>query len=147
MLSVAVRYGVRPHAMRRVASLPFSSERQLMATTQVDPDAGREVLMVKGAVERVLDLCTRQMAADGTSGPLDAQAVLAVAERLAGRGMRVLATAVDREPDDGALERLADGGQRRGARPHRVAGDARPAPGDRAGGGDHLPYGGARTSR
>lgn len=110
MLSVAVRYGVRPHAMRRVASLPFSSERQLMATTQVDPDAGGEVLMVKGAVERVLDLCTRQMAADGTSAPLDAHAVLAVAERLAGRGMRVLATAVDREPDDGALEHLADGG-------------------------------------
>ena len=38
-------------------------------------------------------------------------------------------------------------GQRRGARPHRAAGDARPAPGDRAGGGDHLSYGGARTSR
>jgi cation-transporting ATPase F len=109
MLSVAVRCGVRPHALRRVATLPFSSERQLMATTQVDPDTGREVLMVKGAAERVLAQCGHQMSPDGTVGPLDVDAVLAAAERLAAAGMRVLATAVDRDPGEGVLDRLEEG--------------------------------------
>ncbi len=109
MLAVAGAGGVRPHALRRVDTLPFSSERQYMATTQLD-HAGREVVMVKGAVERVLELCDRQLTGDGSPAPLDDPAVLAAAERLAGQGMRVLATAVDRSPRQEALDSLGAAG-------------------------------------
>ena len=61
----------------RVATIPFSSERQYMAalhrdTTQQPPG---HVVLVKGAVERMLDLCGGQMDADGTVGSLDRDGV------------------------------------------------------------------------
>ncbi|MDP3891109.1 HAD-IC family P-type ATPase, partial [Nocardioides sp.] len=81
----------------RLATIPFSSERQYMATlhqdaTRADPET--QVLLVKGAVERTLELCSRQMHADGSTGALDRAAVLHAADELAGQGLRVLATAV-----------------------------------------------------
>ncbi len=62
--------------------------------------------MVKGAVERVLDLCADQMNADGATSPLDEVAVLAAAERLAAQGMRVLAMAVHQDPGQDPLDHL-----------------------------------------
>jgi cation-transporting ATPase F len=112
MLTVAQKCGIEPHALPRVNTVPFSSDRQYMATTQLEPETGREVLMVKGAVERVLDVCDRQLVGDGSTQPLDDESVLAAAERLAGQGMRVLATAVDRAPDPEALDRLVAGSHR-----------------------------------
>jgi cation-transporting ATPase F len=82
----------------REAAVPFSSERQYMVTQHLDPATGDRIVMVKGAVERVLDLCTGQLRADGGVEPLDPEAVRAAVEELAGRGMRVLATAVGRGP-------------------------------------------------
>ena len=113
MLTVAQRFDVSPHALRRLDTVPFSSERRYMATTQVDPASGREALMAKGAVERVLDLCADQMDADGTTSPLDEVAVLAAAERLAAQGMRVLATAVHQDPGQDPLSRLGTSDERR----------------------------------
>ncbi|WP_431880239.1 HAD-IC family P-type ATPase [Micromonospora marina] len=78
----------------RSATIPFSSERQYMATLHGERDSGREVVLVKGSVERVLSMCRTEMGADGHRRPLDAEAVLRSAEILAGRGLRVLATAV-----------------------------------------------------
>ena len=103
MLTVAVRAGVTPHELPRVRSMPFSSERQLMATSHVTPDRG-EVVLVKGAVERLLELAVEQMAADGSLQPLDEARVHAAAEELAAQGMRVLATAVDLRPREGLSE-------------------------------------------
>ena len=79
-----------------------------MATLHRDatPDRTGHVVLVKGAVERMLDLCSAQLDADGTVRPLDRDAVLRAADDLAGRGLRVLATAIaTAEPDDGAPER------------------------------------------
>ena len=88
----------------RLATVPFSSERQYMATLHHDTTTGdgrRHVVLVKGAVERVLDVCDAQMDADGSLHSLDRGAALAAAAELAGRGLRVLATAVRRAvPDD-----------------------------------------------
>jgi cation-transporting ATPase F len=81
----------------RVATIPFSSERQYMATLHRNttaPHPAGYVVLVKGAVERVLDLCGAQLETDGTVGSLDCVAVLCAADDLAGRGMRVLATAM-----------------------------------------------------
>jgi Ca2+-transporting ATPase len=68
----------------RVAELPFDSERKCMTTVHRDP-AGGFVAFTKGAVEAVL-VCARDV-----RPPL-----LAVAERMATDGLRVLAVAVRR---------------------------------------------------
>ncbi len=109
MLTVARRFGVAAHGLRRVDTIPFSSERQYMATVQFDPAIDVDVLMVKGGVERVLDRCRRQMNADGSTALLDPDAVLGAADRLARQGMRVLATAVAQDPGPQALEELVAG--------------------------------------
>ncbi|MGZ5400706.1 MAG: cation-translocating P-type ATPase, partial [Nocardioides sp.] len=103
MLTVAARHGVPPHTMPRVETSPFTSERMLMATSHLDPDTGRTLVFAKGAVERILELCTAQLARDGTVEPLDTAAVLAATDRLSADGMRVLATAVDTDARPGAL--------------------------------------------
>ena len=109
MLVVARRYGITPHALPRTGSVPFTSERQYMATVNTDPATGQQVLLVKGGVERVLARCAAQMSGDGSSRPLEEDAVHAAAERLAAGGMRVLATAVAFDPGPDALEDLAAG--------------------------------------
>ncbi len=85
----------------RLATIPFSSDRQYMATLHRDLTAGpseNQVVLVKGAVERVLDLCAGQLRADGSTGPVDRAAVLRTADDLAGHGLRVLATATGTVP-------------------------------------------------
>jgi cation-transporting ATPase F len=97
MLVVAAKAGITgadlARRLPRVATVPFSSERQYMATLHRGRDAGGHVVLAKGAVERIVASCTGQMGADGGVRPLDAEAVLAAADRLAGGGLRVLATA------------------------------------------------------
>jgi cation-transporting P-type ATPase F len=100
MLVVAAKAGLGADRVEglfpRVATIPFSSERQYMATLHRDTTAhpAGHLVLAKGAVERVLDLCGAQMHADGTIHPLDRAAVLRAADDLAGRGLRVLATAM-----------------------------------------------------
>lgn len=77
----------------RLAAIPFSSERQFMAT--LHPDGGSDhVVLVKGSVERMLELCSTQMGADGAPRRLDRAVVMQAAEMLSGKGLRVLATGV-----------------------------------------------------
>jgi magnesium-transporting ATPase (P-type) len=77
----------------RLDAIPFESERQFMATLHRTGSGCESVIYLKGAVEKVLRLSDRMLAADGTEQPFEAQAVLAQAERFAGRGLRVLAFA------------------------------------------------------
>ncbi|HVM24676.1 MAG TPA: HAD-IC family P-type ATPase, partial [Candidatus Limnocylindrales bacterium] len=74
----------------RVGEIPFESERRWAATFHRDEegDLGHFVA-VKGAPERVLELCD----ADLNDGPLDRDGILAAAEEMAARGLRVLAMA------------------------------------------------------
>ncbi len=92
--------------LRRVAAIPFSSERQYMATLHVD-DRGDHVVLVKGSVERVLGMCRTEMAADGSLRPVNHRAALAAADRLAAAGLRVLACGV--ATDRMIRTRFADG--------------------------------------
>lgn len=97
MLVAATKAGVTAESLGngqlRVAAIPFSSERQYMATLhRCGPD--EHVVLVKGAVERVLELCGSQMSAVGSQQPIDGPVVLQAVEQLAGQGFRVLATAV-----------------------------------------------------
>jgi cation-transporting ATPase F len=92
----------------RAASIPFSSERQCMATLHRNRHTAEHIALVKGAVERVVELCDAQLAADGSVQPIDRRGVLHAAEDLAGRGLRVLATAVRPaiDPDEFADDML-----------------------------------------
>ncbi|MGB5150051.1 MAG: cation-transporting P-type ATPase [Mycobacterium sp.] len=77
----------------RQAAIPFSSERQFMATLHGDGGSDH-VVLVKGSVERMLELCSTQMGTDGAPRWLDRAEVMRAAEMLSARGLRVLATGV-----------------------------------------------------
>lgn len=105
MVVAALKAGVAVEVTRtlpRVATIPFDSRRQYMATLHRQSSDGRHVALAKGATERVVELCSGWMRADGTVEPMDRAAVDAAVDVLARRGLRVLATAVSLEadPDD-----------------------------------------------
>ncbi|WP_085318316.1 cation-translocating P-type ATPase [Derxia lacustris] len=101
------------HAHPRRDELPFDSARQSMATLHRLEDAPQ--LLAKGALEKLLPACARQLAADGSAVPLDAaahDAIQLAAARMTGDGLRVLAFAQRAWPEadaaplaDAALER------------------------------------------
>jgi cation-transporting ATPase F len=76
-------------------SLPFTHERQYSAShhrKDTSPDQG--ILLVKGSLERILELCTGQMGTDGSITALEPSQAFGEADQLAGRGLRIIATAV-----------------------------------------------------
>ncbi len=97
LLVAARKGGLDPDHMTteclRVDAIPFESERQFMATLHRSGRSREVTIYLKGAVEKVLRLCDRTLAADGTEPPFDPRPVLAHAEAFAGRGLRVLAFA------------------------------------------------------
>jgi len=80
----------------RLDVIPFESDRQYMATLHADEAAGANRIFVKGAVEKVIELCRCEAGADGADSPLNRDAVLRNTEALAARGYRVLAFAEGR---------------------------------------------------
>ncbi|MGY1712422.1 HAD-IC family P-type ATPase [Geodermatophilus sp. SYSU D00758] len=95
LLVSAEKAGLDPAAQRavlpRVDAIPFDSDRRWMATLHADGD-GRVVAYVKGAVERLLDMAVDELRADGSTAPVDADAVHRVTGELSGQALRVLAT-------------------------------------------------------
>ncbi|WP_034637785.1 cation-translocating P-type ATPase [Desulfovibrio cuneatus] len=79
-------------AWSRMNAIPFESDHKFMATVNSSP-LGGNVLFVKGAPEVVLQHCTLQQLADGTSTPLNTAHFVQAAEAMAARGERVLALA------------------------------------------------------
>ncbi|MDO9611151.1 MAG: cation-transporting P-type ATPase [Serpentinimonas sp.] len=74
----------------RLDALPFESQHQYMATLH---GGAQPVVYMKGAAEAVLARCDRAIDAEGSSQPLDADAVQAEVEAMARLGLRVLAFA------------------------------------------------------
>ncbi len=102
MILAARRLGIDPPELPRLRTLPFSSARQYMATMHSAGD-GANLVFVKGAVERVLERCDRQLDSAGQEVPIDAAAVVRAADLLAAQGMRVLATAYAGDVESGDL--------------------------------------------
>lgn len=72
--------------------IPFESDRQYMAT--LHDHKGRRLVFVKGAPERVLEMCDAMLAGEAmVTVPLDRASVLQESHRLASQGLRVLAMA------------------------------------------------------
>jgi len=99
----AVKAGLQPEkeraAYRQLALIPFESDRGYMAT--LHEHGGEKLIFVKGAPERILELCTTCMAKDS----LRTQEILRTSTLFATEGMRVLAMAYRKAPDD--LQSLA----------------------------------------
>ena len=83
-------------ACRRVDIIPFESEHKFMATLNEDA-AGKQMLLVKGAPEIILEHCDRQQA--GEPAPIQREYWLQMSDKLAAQGERVLAMAWQQQPD------------------------------------------------
>lgn len=95
----------------RLDEIPFDTQHRFMATLNHDHH-GHTVVYVKGAPERLLDMCHRVVSADGSTAALARQGWENVIADLASGGLRVLALA--RKPVDGgqntlAVEEVGDG--------------------------------------
>jgi Ca2+-transporting ATPase len=77
-------------ASPQLDSIPFESERRFAAT--LNETEGGKLAFVKGAPEKVLDMCSR-MAASGSDSSLDANMISRQSRFLANEGYRVLAVA------------------------------------------------------
>ncbi len=92
--------GADPSALARsfprVAEIAFDSARKRMTT--LHRDDGGVVALTKGAPETVVVRCTTVLTASGPE-PIDRDNWLAEAERMAARGLRVLALAEKRFPE------------------------------------------------
>ena len=84
----------------RLDTLPFESEHQYMATLHRSGADGGRIILLKGAVERVLARCTDRMDPSGAGGPFDAEKIAGEAEAMAMDGLRVLAFASRSAPAD-----------------------------------------------
>lgn len=85
----------------RIDSIPFESDYQYMATLNHAEDGGRRIYM-KGSTESVVRRCSTVMGPDGAPQPIDPDHLFLQAERMASRGLRVLAFACK----PAALDRL-----------------------------------------
>ena len=92
LLALAARAGMEAEASRaqypRLDEIPFDAQHRYMATLHGCPD-GRAMLMVKGAPERVLSMCSQQFTAVGVV-PLDAAYWQEAIDRAGSAGERVL---------------------------------------------------------
>lgn len=81
----------------RIDVIPFESDHKYMASLHRDHQ-GAEVIYLKGAPERLLDLCERQLTSSGTE-PLDRRFWDEAMDNIANQGQRLLALAArDAEP-------------------------------------------------
>jgi potassium/sodium efflux P-type ATPase len=95
ILTVGLKAGLDPdakqRALPRIDLIPFASELRFMATLHHD-HAGRGVIYLKGAPERVLEMCRYQSHGRGNQ-PLDLDYWQGCTEKMAAQGQRVVAVA------------------------------------------------------
>ncbi|WP_240725070.1 cation-translocating P-type ATPase [Mangrovimicrobium sediminis] len=82
---------ITAEGLHRLEEIPFDSATKYMAILVRDGDAHR--VLVKGAPEVVVAMCSTQLDASGESQPLDAQQALSVAGSFAKQALRTLAVA------------------------------------------------------
>ena len=77
----------------RIDSIPFDASYRFMATLHHDRD-GQAFVFVKGAPEKILQMCASQQGDDGRIDPIDRDDWLTQADAIAASGQRVLALAM-----------------------------------------------------
>lgn len=101
LLEAARRMGLDPPTERErwpvLEEIPFEPERRYSASLRRRDD--RHYVFVKGAPERVLEMC-RDMATESGRAPLDTRRIGEILASMASRGLRVLAMAYGDRPGD-----------------------------------------------
>ena len=90
----------------RLDSIPFESQHRFMATSHRDAD-GQPWIFVKGAPERMLDICAFERTDQGER-PLDVDTWRRMANDTAARGLRLLGLACKRAAPAGSQLAFAD---------------------------------------
>lgn len=107
LVTLAMKAGFEPENIRaewaRVDEIPFDAQHRFMATLNHVP-YGQKVVLVKGAPERLLEMCTMQAGEDGEV-PLDPQHWTGRIAEAAAEGERILAFAMKPAPE--SAERLS----------------------------------------
>ncbi len=115
LLVVAAKAGVEREEVARqfprLDTLPFESEHRYMATLHAldthqdsgsggSPEADRNgrLIYVKGALEKILARCHRQLTLEGNEEQLEPERIEALARKMAEQGLRVLAFAKKNAP-------------------------------------------------
>ena len=97
LITAAGKAGLTPEKtgadMPRLDEIPFESERQFMATLHRRKEGGKNILYIKGAVEKILDACADAMGSEGGKTAVDKEGLLAQVDAMAHEGLRVLALA------------------------------------------------------
>lgn len=88
----------------RADEIPFDAQYRFMATLNHDHHR-HGVVYVKGAPERILEMCASMVADDGETSPLDREEWTSAVSELASEGLRVLALA--RRPAETSQNTLA----------------------------------------
>lgn len=95
LATLALKCGLAPLTLQaelpRSDAIPFESEHRFMATLHHD-HSGHGVIYLKGAPERLLEICSKQRTGDGDQ-PLDPDFWRRQATDLAAHGLRLLAIA------------------------------------------------------
>jgi magnesium-transporting ATPase (P-type) len=107
LLIAAIKAGMHLEEMRekypRKDTLPFKTERRFMATFHESSDEGESLVLVKGAPEKILEMCGSRM--NEENGDLDREELIGQNEILAGEGLRVLAMAIGRGAENASAVR------------------------------------------
>ena len=102
LVSLGMKAGYDPEHLRkqypRTDEIPFDTQHQFMATLHHGHEDGPIFAIIKGAPERVLSMCSRQLAKAGDE-PLDADRWTAQTDIFATQGQRMLALAVKLFPE------------------------------------------------
>ncbi|MFN4117780.1 HAD-IC family P-type ATPase [Acidovorax sp.] len=99
LLTLAMKSGIDPVELARerprTGTIPFESEHRYMATAHAAAEGAGAAhdLLLKGAPERVLAMCTQQLTDDGAAVPLQDSYWHAAIDQQARAGRRVLALA------------------------------------------------------
>lgn len=97
LVTLALKAGLEDFKPKRIDDIPFESEHKYMATlNEVD---GKRFIFLKGAPERLLDVCKKQAVSGGTKD-MDTDFWKEEMETIAGRGQRLMGLAF-REVEDG----------------------------------------------
>lgn len=107
LLAFAAKAGETSAGWRRTDEIPFDARHRYMAVL-VERSNGARLALVKGAPERMIDMCALQIGCSGHE-PLDTAFWLAEADRIAALGQRVLAFAQIPEAGTDALQTDPEG--------------------------------------
>tara|TARA_R110000751_G_scaffold271440_1_gene371690 strand:- start:3498 stop:6302 length:2805 start_codon:yes stop_codon:yes gene_type:complete len=91
----------------RTDTVPFDASHRYMAVLLHDHE-GHACINMKGAPERIIQMCSDQRAPDGGTQPLDVEYWQAQIETIASQGQRVLALATQAVPQAHIILNIAD---------------------------------------